>query len=193
MEDYDPVVAERVAEILTGWTGEKVHASSRRLTPIPPPGPGLLARYARSRVVLEMEDGSIVRLALRPYLAPTNVHRLVQLASSGRLDGLAFHRIAPNFVVQGAGPGSNEYAGHGRYTRDEVGIAANLRGSMGLSTRGRDTGDGQIYINLVDNLRLDHMYTVLGSVVDGMDAVDRMTEGAVIRRAWVESMDSRGG
>jgi cyclophilin family peptidyl-prolyl cis-trans isomerase len=51
---------------------------------------------------------------------------------------------------------------------------------VGLSTRGRDTGDAQIFINLVDNVRLDHNYTIFGEVVNGMDVVDGILEGAEI-------------
>jgi cyclophilin family peptidyl-prolyl cis-trans isomerase len=51
---------------------------------------------------------------------------------------------------------------------------------VGLSTRGRDTGDAQIFINLVDNVRLDHNYTIFGVVVNGMDVVDGILEGAEI-------------
>ena len=67
------------------------------------------------------------------------------------------------------------------FTRDELGVP-NWRGTVGLSTRGRDTGDAQFYINLVDNVRLDHEYTVFAVVTRGMDVVDRLLEGAVIRR-----------
>ena len=66
-------------------------------------------------------------------------------------------------------------------SRDEVGLE-NRRGTVGLSTRGRDTGDGQLYFNTVDNTRLDHDYTILAEVMSGMDVVDRIQEGAVIRR-----------
>jgi cyclophilin family peptidyl-prolyl cis-trans isomerase len=51
---------------------------------------------------------------------------------------------------------------------------------LGISTRGRDTGDCQIFINLVDNYRLDHNYTVFARVVEGMDTVDRILEGDVM-------------
>ncbi len=59
------------------------------------------------------------------------------------------------------------------------------RGTVGLSTRGHDTGDGQIFINLVDNVRLDHDYTVYATVVAGMDVVDSLLEGDVIVGAEV--------
>lgn len=107
------------------------------------------------------------------------------MAREGTLDGLTFHRVVPNFVIQGGSPRANEYAGHGAYTRDEVGLRPQWRGTVGVSTRGRDTGDGQIYVNLADNVRLDHDYTLLGEVVSGMDVVDAVLEGDVIARVEV--------
>lgn len=60
---------------------------------------------------------------------------------------------------------------------------------MGLSTRGRDTGDGQIFVNLVDNVRLDHDYTVFGVVRTGMDVVDEVLAGDVIGRVEIRAKD----
>jgi cyclophilin family peptidyl-prolyl cis-trans isomerase len=77
-------------------------------------------------------------------------------------------------------------SGDALFTRDEIGLQSHWRGTVGISTRGRDTGDGQIFINLVDNLRLDHNYTILGEVVAGMDVVDRVVEGQKILRTRVE-------
>jgi cyclophilin family peptidyl-prolyl cis-trans isomerase len=87
--------------------------------------------------------------------------------------------------VQGGSPHANEYRGDGPFSRDELGLAGNWRGTVGLSTRGRDTGDAQLFINLIDNVRLDHDYTVFAEVVAGMDVVDRMQEGARMRRVTV--------
>ena len=66
--------------------------------------------------------------------------------------------------------------------RDEVGLWPHVRGAVGISTRGRDTGDAQIFIDLVDNPRLDHDYTVFAQVLNGMDIVDAILEGDVIER-----------
>ena len=60
--------------------------------------------------------------------------------------------------------------------RDEVGRWPHVRGTLGISTRGRDTGDGQIFIDLVDNPRYDHTYTVFAQVLNGMEIVDRLME-----------------
>jgi cyclophilin family peptidyl-prolyl cis-trans isomerase len=92
-----------------------------------------------------------------------------------------FHRVVPNFVVQGGSPAANEYMGTTRYMRDEVGPqASHLRGAVGISTRGGDTGDGQLFIDLVDVPRLDRDYTVFAYVTQGMEFIDRLLEGAKI-------------
>jgi cyclophilin family peptidyl-prolyl cis-trans isomerase/HEAT repeat protein len=139
---------------------------------------GLLARP--SRAVVTMASGGSFELALMPEEAFATVARFVRLARQRVYDGLTFHRVEPNFVIQGGSPGANEYAGHDPYLRDEVGLVSHDRGTLGISTRGHDTGDAQIFINLVDNPRLDHRYTVFARVVRGMDVVDGIVEGDAI-------------
>jgi cyclophilin family peptidyl-prolyl cis-trans isomerase len=68
------------------------------------------------------------------------------------------------------------------FMRDEVGLWPHVRGAVGVSTRGRDTGDAQIFVDLVDNPRLDHEYTVFAQVLNGIEIVDRILEGDVIER-----------
>ena len=127
-----------------------------------------------------MQGGGEITLRLWVYTAPTNTARFARLARSGYFDGLTFHRVAPNFVIQGGSPGANEYAGDGPYTRDELTAHSHLRGTVGISTRGRDTGDAQIFVNLVDNVRLDHNYTIIAEVVTGMEVADAVLEGGII-------------
>jgi cyclophilin family peptidyl-prolyl cis-trans isomerase/HEAT repeat protein len=185
LRDFDPAIARRASAIIERWTG-----SPEAPQPAAPPAIALptleeMLDLELARVSIEMADGGIIELRLRPFDAPTNAARFVRLARQGYFDGLTFHRIAPNFVVQGGSPGANEYAGDAPFTRDELGLTNNWRGAVGLSTRGRDTGDAQIYVNLIDNVRLDHDYTVWGEVVSGLDVFDRMLEGAVMRRLTV--------
>ena len=111
--------------------------------------------------------------------------RVIDLIRRRYYDGLTFHRVVPNFVLQGGSPGMNEYVGDGPFMRDELGLRNHLRGTLGISTRGRDTGDAQWFINLVDNYRLDHEYTVFGTITRGMDVVDRILEGDIIERVRV--------
>jgi cyclophilin family peptidyl-prolyl cis-trans isomerase len=184
--DYDPLVAEDAAAVLTRWTGMAREPAPVPLPREPLPSPFDLATLSRTTVVLHMRGEGAVVIQLFTDVAPLNAWRFARLAREGYFDGLTFHRWEPNFVVQGGSPGANEYAGDGPYTRDEVG-GSHWRGTVGVSTRGRDTGDGQIFINLVDNVRLDHDYTVFGFVSEGMDVVDRVLEGTVIERAEVRA------
>lgn len=185
LRDFDPRIAALAATTLDDWTGEQAVPEPRVHARAPVPTPDVLERLSRSSVVLEMESGGEIEIALLPQVAPTNAGRFARLAAEGYYDGLTFHRVAPNFVIQGGSPGANEYWGDGPFTRDEVSLLGNWRGAVGLSTRGRDTGDAQLYVNVVDNLRLDHDFTVFGRVVRGMDVVDRVLEGEVIARARV--------
>jgi len=66
------------------------------------------------------------------------------------------------------------------FLRDELGTVPHLRGTVGMSTRGHDTGDAQWFVNLRDNLRLNRDYTIFGEVVEGIEVVDGVLEGDVI-------------
>jgi len=182
LQDYDPQIADSVAALLGRWTGTTVAAAPQRLPRLALPSPADVEAMVRTTAIIDMEGGGRIEIELYPFVAPTNAWRFVRLARDGHFDGLTLHRVAPNFVVQGGSPAANEYAGDGPFTRDELGLSYNWRGTMGLSTRGRDTGDGQLYFNLIDNVRLDHDYTIWGRVTDGMPVVDALLEGAVMRR-----------
>jgi len=185
LNDYDPIVAARTAEILTDWTGESRAAQPALLPRQALPFAEELERLGDTRIVLEMARGGEIEIRLLVTEAPTHAARFARLVSAGYFNGLTFHRVVTNFVLQGGSPGANEYAGDAAYTRDELGLVSHWRGTVATSTRGRDTGDGQIFINLVDNLRLNHDYTVFGEVVSGMDVIDQVVEGDVIVRASV--------
>jgi cyclophilin family peptidyl-prolyl cis-trans isomerase/HEAT repeat protein len=184
--DYDPVVAARVAALLTTWRGTPTTAQPRPLPRVPLPAIERLSAWRDTTAMVTMASGGVWRLRLFPEEAPTNVARFVRMAATGWFTALTFHRVEPTFVIQGGSPQANEYAGDGPFTRDEVGLRSHLRGTIGISTRGRDTGDGQIFVNLVDNVRLDHNYTIIGEVIDGMEVVDRIVEGDVIERVALE-------
>jgi cyclophilin family peptidyl-prolyl cis-trans isomerase len=144
-----------------------------------------LVSLALARLRFKIAGRGSFELRLLPDQAPVTSSHITTLAHEGYYNGLTFHRVAPNFVLQGGSPGANEYAGQGPFMRDEVGLVSHRRGTVGISTRGRDTGDAQIFINLVDSPRLDHTYTVFAEVTSGIDVVDRILEGDVIERVDV--------
>jgi cyclophilin family peptidyl-prolyl cis-trans isomerase len=183
LADSDPRVAAQAAKTIGAWTGRSVSAVPRpRAARTETLTEADLDRLARTTVRVTMEGGGLFEMKLLADLAPLSCARVASLVAEGYYNGLTFHRIIPNFLIQGGSPGANEYVGHGRYMRDELGRASQLRGTIGTSTRGRDTGDAQIYVNLVDSPRLDHDYTIFAEVTRGMDVVDSILEGAVMQR-----------
>ena len=187
VEDFDPRVGAAASRAIVNLTGAMT----------PPKRVAPLVRYPQqptveqltqmpTRAIVKMQNLGTMEIELYSAEAPVTVARFASLARSGYYNGLTFHRVVPNFVVQGGSPNANEYAGAERYMRDEVGTHPHLRGSVGISTRGRDTGDAQIFIDLVDLPRLDHEYTVFGRVVLGYDVLDRILEGAVIESITVK-------
>ncbi|TVP45719.1 MAG: peptidylprolyl isomerase, partial [Gemmatimonadales bacterium] len=191
LTDPDPRVAMAAAVALERWTGLRHEPAPNGALPrLPLPEWRELEALQSGLLVMELEGGGLgfgsraqVHIQLLPFEAPTSAARVAALARDGVLDGLTLHRVAPNFVVQGGSPGANEYAGHGPYTRDEIGQIGHWKGTVGVSTRGRDTGDGQLFVNVVDNLRLDHDYTVFGVVVGGLEHLETIQEGVRIRSA----------
>jgi cyclophilin family peptidyl-prolyl cis-trans isomerase len=141
-----------------------------------------LRRLAAPRALVTIRGVGTFELALFTAQAPAAVLRFAHLAEAGYYNGLTFHRVVANFVVQGGSPGASEFIGDASFMRDEVGLWPHVRGAVGISTRGRDTGDAQIFVDLVDNPRLDHEYTVFAQVLNGIDIVDRILEGDVIDR-----------
>ena len=140
-----------------------------------------LGADVRLRVTMAPSSGggSFVVL-LRGDIAPMMAARILALARTGYYTGLGWHRVEPDFVIQGLSPGENEYVGWSQSLRDELGNVHHTRGTVGMSTRGHDTGDAQWFVNLKDNLRLDGDYTVFGEVVEGIDVVDGVLEGDVV-------------
>jgi cyclophilin family peptidyl-prolyl cis-trans isomerase/HEAT repeat protein len=178
LKDFDPIVATAAADVVFHVSGKVMKAEPALQTHIPTqPFTNL-----RQCVTIDMSPGKPIHLQMDPLSAPIAVEQFLKLATIDRYyNGLTFHRIAPNFVIQGGSPNANEYSGTAFYLRDEI-AGTHARGAVGLSIRGRNTGDGQFFIDLIDNPRLDGGYTVFAHVVaDDMATVDRIQEGDVMR------------
>jgi cyclophilin family peptidyl-prolyl cis-trans isomerase len=162
LQDFDIRVALAASATLQKWTGKPMEIAPqlqpRSLLPTQAEIEEAGSRPAR----VTLASGKIMKITLMPDVAPLASVRFLRLAKAGYYNGLTFHRIELNFVIQGGSPGANEYSGDGPFVHDEISAAGNSAGSVGLSTRGRDTGDAQFYINLVDNPRLDFEYTIFG-------------------------------
>lgn len=182
--DFDPKVAADAALCIGKWTGQ-VPAISPRPLPVERPRLADIERLRSARVVVTMTGRGAFELELLTDEAPATVARFVRLARAGYYDGLTFHRVVPPALLQGGSPGANEFAGDGPYMRDELGLQSHVRGSVGISTRGRDTGDAQIFLDVADNPRWDHDYTVFARVAAGVEVLDRILECDIIEHIEV--------
>lgn len=201
LRDFDITIAVAALRLYERWNGSSGHLFAPTPLPRPAlPSPGELDEDVDA--VVEMQNGKKFGVRLFTEVAPLTVTRFKRLVRAGYYDGLTFHRIVPNFVIQGGSPAANEYSGDAQFVRDEIG-QSNSAFTVGLSTRGRDTGDAQFYVNLVDNLRLDPDYTVFGTVCDlttpagssngpGRDAIESILEGDRIASITLEKFDPCG-
>jgi cyclophilin family peptidyl-prolyl cis-trans isomerase/HEAT repeat protein len=184
LADYDTTVAQAVAATIGTWSGDTVQGSP---APLPLAAAPLAATFVSSDLLLRVTmapssgGGSFV-VRLFPSETPATVARVLRLARAGFYDGKVFQRVEPNFVVQGGGPDANEYAGDATFMRDELTARMHARGTVGISARGRDTGDGQWFINLVDNPLLDHEFTVFGEIREGRAVAEAILEADRIAR-----------
>jgi cyclophilin family peptidyl-prolyl cis-trans isomerase len=184
--DFDCAVAQAAATIAArfGPTSGMAPKCTRLPVRLSPDAVALaFGRDVRLRVVIaDSSGGGSFVVRLRGDVAPIMAARILELARSHYYDGLTWQRVEPDFVIQGGSPHGNEYVGNPRFIRDELGTVPHVRGTVGMSTRGHDTGDAQWFVNLRDNLRLNTDYTIFGEVVQGIEVVDGILEGDVIAR-----------
>jgi cyclophilin family peptidyl-prolyl cis-trans isomerase/HEAT repeat protein len=147
--------------------------------------PAVVSPRYSTHVYFDTDKGPFeVELAMLD--APLTVHAFVALARKGFFNGVAFHRVVANFVVQDGDPRGDGEGGPGFTLRDEINQRPYLRGTVGMALDWRDTGGSQYFFTLAPQPHLDARYTVIGQIVNGMDVVDRLAVGDVVRgvRVW---------
>jgi len=109
--------------------------------------------------------------------APKTVSNFKQLAGQGFYDGLIFHRVVADFVIQGGDPRGDGFGGPGYDIRDEINRLRYRRGVVGMALAGPDTGGSQFFITLSEQPHLDGGYTAFGEVVSGDEVLDLIVPG----------------
>jgi cyclophilin family peptidyl-prolyl cis-trans isomerase len=128
-----------------------------------------------SRAVFKTTEGSI-ELELYPDDAPKTVANFEKLAGDGFYDGLIFHRVIPDFMIQGGCPQGTGTGGPGYTFEDEFNDHRVERGSLAMANSGPDTNGSQFFIVTADACPwLDGKHTVFGRVVSGQDVADRIS------------------
>ena len=133
--------------------------------------------------VLEIRDLGEIHIELLPEVAPQTVANFEHLVSSGFYDGTLFHRVIPDFMIQGGDPLSKDRDprndGRGGLPDpipDEFNSLSHVRGTVAMANSGRNTASSQLFIVQKTSPHLDGKYTIFGRVVKGMDIVDRITQ-----------------
>lgn len=150
----------------------------------PPPAPSIaapadVAANPANHLFLDLSTGGTVEIVLRPDLAPHHIERIQTLVRQGFYNGLAFHRVIPDFMAQGGDPkGTGEGGSSLPDLKAEFTSVPFLRGTVGMArTDSPDTANSQFFIMFVPHPELDGNYTVVGRVVKGMEAVDAIAPG----------------
>jgi cyclophilin family peptidyl-prolyl cis-trans isomerase/HEAT repeat protein len=185
LADPDPVVVENAIQAL----------KSRGITDLPPAlEVGLtfspyreLHFKANPLVILDTTRGQIV-IECYPKSAPIHVANFVGFAQAGGYDGLPWHRVVSDFVIQGGDPDRTGFGDAGYSLRAEINSLRFDRGSVGMP-RSDDfnTGGVQLFITHVPTPSLDGRYTVFGKVIQGLDVVDQIEVGDLILHASVSN------
>ena len=121
--------------------------------------------------------------------APITVDNFVKLATSGFYDGVTFHRVIPNFVIQGGDPTGTGAGGPGYTIPCELtgGNQYHDRGVLSMAHRGRNTGGSQFFIchSRTNTAHLDRNHTCFGKVIEGLDVIDQIQQGDKIQKITI--------
>ena len=127
---------------------------------------------------ITLENGNRIDIAFYPEDAPKTVENFVTLAKKGFYNGLNFHRVVPDFVVQGGCPKGDGTGGPGYTIKAEFNGKKHLRGTVAMArSQSPDSAGSQFYICYGATPHLDGNYTVFGKVTSGMEHVDRIKQG----------------
>jgi peptidyl-prolyl cis-trans isomerase B (cyclophilin B) len=129
-----------------------------------------------STAALETNHGTI-RVELFDDDAPKTVANFLKLAREGFYDGVIFHRVIPDFMIQGGDPTGTGSGGPGYQFEDEINDHKVVRGALAMANAGPNTNGSQFFIVTTEEASwLDGKHTVFGRVTDGMDVVDAISE-----------------
>ncbi|OGL60710.1 peptidylprolyl isomerase [Candidatus Uhrbacteria bacterium RIFCSPLOWO2_12_FULL_46_10] len=133
-------------------------------------------RIHGKRATIATNKGNIT-IKLLDEEAPLAVSNFVYLVEAGFYNGLTFHRVVPNFVIQGGDPDGDGTGGPGYKFSDEPVSKEYKRGIVAMANAGANTNGSQFFIVLKDQPTLPKNYTIFGEVIDGMDIVDKIIIG----------------
>jgi cyclophilin family peptidyl-prolyl cis-trans isomerase/HEAT repeat protein len=146
-------------------------------------------RIVSARIFTDVGE---LRVALRPDVAPFTVWNFAKLAEAGFYDGMRFHRVVPDFVIQAGDPRGDGSGGPGWAIPDELSPLEYSEGALGMALSGPDTGGSQWFITLSPQPHLETGYTVFGSLTWGDVAAQHVTRATTIQKIVIERIPAKG-
>jgi cyclophilin family peptidyl-prolyl cis-trans isomerase/HEAT repeat protein len=192
LHDPDPNISKAAAEALTQVKGETVEPVTLVKKGVPPQFDMDLALdlemgAKQPTAVLKTSEGDIT-LKLYGSEAPGTVANFVALARRGFYNGLTFHRVVPDFVIQGGDPRGDGWGGPGYSIRCEYNPLEYRTGTLGMALSGKDTGGSQFFITQSPQPHLNGNYTIFGQVTSGEDVVDKIQVGDTINEVEIQGL-----
>jgi len=136
-----------------------------------------------TRAIITMNDLSTMTLELHPNIAPITVENFTKLAKSGFYDGLVFHRVIRNFMIQGGDPEGTGMGGPGHHIKGEFianGVNNTIKHTRGVISMARsndyNSAGSQFFIMHKDSVHLDGQYAAFGKVIEGIETVDAIAQ-----------------
>ncbi|PIS07752.1 peptidylprolyl isomerase [Candidatus Berkelbacteria bacterium CG10_big_fil_rev_8_21_14_0_10_43_13] len=150
--------------------------------------PGVLPaeQIENKKAVIETDKGTI-EFELYADKAPKTVSNFVYLVEKGYYDGLTFHRVVPDFVIQGGDPKGDGTGDPGYKFEDEPVVGDYLAGTVAMANSGTNTNGSQFFICLTDQSTLPKNYNLFGQVTTGMDVVSKIAVGDKMTSVKIES------
>ena len=189
LNDKDWAVRVRAAALLR--QAEPSSDAPTRIRPAPTRlaaeayrSPALTTPKVSTQAFIDTDRGTI-QLELAVLDAPLMIDNFISRVKKGFFTNLTFHRVVPDFVIQGGDPRGDGEGGPGYTVRDELSERPYLRGTVGIALDWPDTGGSQFFITHSPQPHLDAKYTVIGRVINGMDVVDRIQQNDLIRKVRV--------
>jgi cyclophilin family peptidyl-prolyl cis-trans isomerase len=184
--DPDPSVREKAAGVLEGLDGKRPEMPlPARLLPFPAREELRVSDEGALRVRFVTDRGTFLVQTI-PSAAPVHVARFLARVRDGGYDGTIFHRVVPNFVVQGGDPRGDGSGSGGAPTREEFSPVPYERGVLGVPRSDHpDSGGCQLFFCHGSTPHLDQRYTVTGRIVEGIEVIDAIDIGDRIVSAEV--------
>lgn len=144
------------------------------------------ASLAQSLVAHIDTNKGLITVALNEKAAPTTVANFINLATRGFYNGLSFHRVERNFMVQGGDPLGNGTGGPGYKFQGEIVLRHNQPGILSMANSGPGTDGSQFFLTHLATPHLNGLHSVFGVVTEGLPIVHQLRRGDIINRITID-------